>query len=134
MELKTLSSIASNSAGPESLGLLPLIVQAGALGRGEAGCFPMEVAGLWEPGPKVLGVPVCRSCTLLSGFLSLAFFEAKEYAGTVLWISLGKYSNAPGDSIPIASSALVRRISAFFKLDRSSEPMCTCGVLWNFTF
>lgn len=36
----------------------------GALGRGEAGCFPMEVAGLWEPGPKVLGVPVCRSCTL----------------------------------------------------------------------
>lgn len=28
----------------------------GALGRGEAGCFPMEVAGLWEPGPKVLGV------------------------------------------------------------------------------
>ncbi len=36
----------------------------GALGRGEAGCFPMEVAGLWEPGPKVLGVPVCKSCTL----------------------------------------------------------------------
>ena len=41
-----------------------LCSHTGALGRGEAGCFPIEVAGLWEPGPKVLGVPVCRSCTL----------------------------------------------------------------------
>ena len=51
----------------------------GALGRGEAGCFPMEVAGLWEPGPKVLGVPVCKSCTLtgLAAWTNTVYLQAK---------------------------------------------------------
>mmetsp|Transcript_76779 Transcript_76779/g.126657 ORF Transcript_76779/g.126657 Transcript_76779/m.126657 type:complete len:93 (+) Transcript_76779:217-495(+) len=78
MELNTLSSMASNSGGPSSRGLFPVIVQAGAFGRGDVGWWPMEVAGACEPGPIFLGVLICKSCTLLSGFLSLAFFEAKE--------------------------------------------------------
>jgi len=108
--------------------------QEGAVDLAECGCSPIPLGWEWDPGPRVLGVPVSgrgiRGTTFPVGFCG-GEFGPKEYSGGLLatFFSSGEYSRAPGDSAPNADAGWTRMISAFLWLSLPSVPKCTPLVL-----